>query len=268
MYRASDLYVSEKARKIAPAKVVGTYGSEIVRHAVMFKATPPPEGLFNSEFLPSVRQAENTYGALRREHPLTFAAFRQSPWYHQGILALESSQLTVRSPYMDNDFVRTVYRGPRTDALNGDIRLRLIREGSPTLGKIRTDRGIGGNGGPLAPLSRNALEFTFKAEYAYDYGMPQWLSRTDHMLSSLHLENLFLGRHKTSHFRVWYRDALAGYVRDILLDKRTLSRPYLEPKKVEAIVNGHTREGLNYTTAIHKLLSMELLQRIFLDSSS
>jgi len=98
--------------------------------------------------------------------------------------------------------------------------------------------------------------------------MPQWLSRTDYMLSPLHLERLFLGRHKTSHFRVWYRDVLAGYVRDMLLDKRTLSRPYLETKRVEAIVNGHTKEGLNYTTAIHKLLSMELLQRLFLDSSS
>ncbi len=33
VYRASDLYVSEKARAIAPVKVVGTYGSEIVRGA-------------------------------------------------------------------------------------------------------------------------------------------------------------------------------------------------------------------------------------------
>lgn len=268
VYRASDLYVSEKARKIAPAKVVGTYGSEIVRHAVMFKAMPPPEGLFNSEFLPSVRQAEGTYNELRREHPLTFAAFRQSPWYHQGILALENSQLTVRSPYMDNDFVRTVYRDPSANTLNGDIRLRLIREGSPALGRIRTDRGVGGSAGPLSSISRGALEFTFKAEYAYDYGMPQWLSRADHMFSPLRLERLFLGRHKTAHFRVWYRDALAGYVREMLLDERTLSRPYLVRKNVEAIVNGHTKEGLNYTSAIHKLLSLELLQRLFLDPRS
>ena len=46
VYRASDLYVSEKARQIAPAKVVGTYGSEIVRHAVMFKPTLPADGFF------------------------------------------------------------------------------------------------------------------------------------------------------------------------------------------------------------------------------
>ena len=40
----------------------------------------------------------------------------------------------------------------------------------------------------------------------------------------------FLGRHKTFHFRVWYRDALAGYVQEMLLDPRSLSRSYIERK--------------------------------------
>jgi asparagine synthase (glutamine-hydrolysing) len=120
----------------------------------------------------------------------------------------------------------------------------------------------------MSSAARGLHEFTFKAEYAYDYGMPQWLARIDHSLSPLHLEKLFLGRHKLSHYRVWYRDVLAGYVRDMLLDERTLSRPYLQRKGVEAIVNGHTKQGLNYTSAIHKLLSLELLQRLFMDSRS
>jgi asparagine synthase (glutamine-hydrolysing) len=266
VYRASDLYVSERARKIAPAKVVGTYGSEIVRGAVMFKPMNPPEGLFRPEFASVISDAGETYGELRREHPVTFAAFRQSPWYHQGILALESSQLTVRSPYLDNDFVRTVFRGPRSNGLVGDVRLRLINDGSPALGRIPTDRGVGGVSGRSFPVSRGLLEFTFKAEYAYDYGMPQWASRIDNFLSPFHVERLFLGRHKISHFRVWYRDALREYVRGMLLDRRTLSRPYLEPKVVKAIVNGHTKGGLNYTSAIHKLLSLELVQRLFFDA--
>jgi asparagine synthase (glutamine-hydrolysing) len=266
VYRASDLYVSEKARKIAPAKIVGTYGSEIIRHAVMFKPMMPPEGLFRREFTTHILQAGNTYGDLRREHPVTFAAFRQSPWYHQGILALESSQLTVRSPYLDNDFVQTVFRGPRSNGSNGDVRLRLINDGSPALGRIPSDRGVGGVSGNSFPISRGLLEFTFKAEYAYDYGMPQWASRIDKLLSPFHVERLFLGRHKTSHFRVWYRDALREYVREMLLDRRTLSRPYLEPKGVEAVVNGHTKGGLNYTSAIHKLLTLELVQRLFFDA--
>jgi asparagine synthase (glutamine-hydrolysing) len=266
VYRASDLYVSEKARKIAPAKVVGTYGSEIVRHAVMFKPMAPPDELFRPEFASLISQAGETYGELRREHPVTFAAFRQSPWYHSGILALESSQLTVRSPYLDKDFVRTVFRGPQSNGLNGDVRLRLINDGSPALGRIPTDRGVGGLAGRSFPIARGLLEFTFKAEYAYDYGMPQWVSRIDHVLSPFHVERLFLGRHKVSHFRVWYRDALSSYVRDMLLDRRTLSRPYLERRVVEAVVNGHTKGGLNYTSAIHKLLTLELLQRLFFDA--
>jgi asparagine synthase (glutamine-hydrolysing) len=266
VYRASDLYVSERARRIAPAKVVGTYGSEIVRHAVMFKAVTPPAGLLKPDFLPFIRQAQETYSELRREHPLTFAAFHQSPWYHQGILALENSQLTVRSPYLDNDFVRTVFRAPQNDTVNGDIRLRLIKEGDPILGRMQTDLGFGGNAGVFSKISRAMLHFTFKAEYAYDYGMPQWLSRTDNVLSAFHLERMFLGRHKVSHFRIWYKDALSKYVREILLDERTLSRPYLERGAVEAVVEGHTRRGLNYTSAIHKLLSVELLHRVFFDA--
>ena len=50
----------------------------------------------------------------------------------------------------------------------------------------------------------------------------------------LKLERLFLGRHKVYHYRIWYRDVLANYVKEMLLDSRTLSRPYLERSGVEA----------------------------------
>jgi asparagine synthase (glutamine-hydrolysing) len=264
--RAPDLYFSERAREIAPAKVVGTYGSEILRRAVMFKPKALTPGVFQSECLGLVRQAEQTYSAHRREHPVTFAAFMQSPWYHHGVLALEESQLSVRSPYLDNDFVRTVFRAPQSGSANDDIRLRLVRDGNHALGLIPTDRGLGGTAGPIAETFSHVLrEFTFKAEYAYDYGMPQWVSRLDHAFRSLRLERLFLGRHKMVHFRVWYRDLLAEYVRQVLLDTRTLSRPYLERNGVEKVVYGHLKEGRNYTMEIHRLLTLELLHRLFLD---
>jgi asparagine synthase (glutamine-hydrolysing) len=264
VYRAPDLYVSEKAREIAPAKIVGTYGSEIVRQAVMFKPMPPADELFGEELLPHIHRARETYALIRRAHPVTFAAFRQSPWYHHGILALEQSQLTVRSPYLDNEFVRTVFRAPALS--DDDVRLRLIEDGNPALRKIASDRGVGGDYGPItSAIVRGFLEFTFKAEYAYDYGMPQWVARVDHLLSPLRLERLFLGRHKFLHYRVWYRDALAGYVKEVLLDPLTLSRPYLMRKSLETIVKGHLKGNHNYTTAIHKMLSLELLHRLFFD---
>jgi len=265
--RSSDLYVSERAREIAPVKVVGTYGSEIIRHAVIFKPMAPTQGLYQSEFLSHVNQAGETYAGLRSEHPVTFAAFRQSPWSHYGILALEQSQLTVRSPYLDNDFVRTVFRAPKSNGSNDDVRLRLIRDGNPALGRIRTDIGIGGDSGPFAAtISRFLLGFLLKAEYAYDYLMPQRVASIDHLFAPLHLERLFLGRHKLLHFRLWYRDSLSNYVRQMLLDPLTLSRPYLERKGVENIVQGHLKGDRNHTTEIHKLLTLELVHRLFVDA--
>jgi asparagine synthase (glutamine-hydrolysing) len=183
------------------------------------------------------------------------------------VLALEQTQLTVRSPFLDNDFVRTVFRAPLGSASNGDIRLRLIADGDSALSRIPSDRGIGGDLEPIrSAISRALLEFSFKAEYAYDYGMPQWLAMIDHQFSWLHLERLFLGRHKFSHFRVWYRDQLAEYVQQILLDPVALHRPYLDRKVLIKVVRNHVKGNRNYTTTIHKLLTLELLHRIFLDA--
>ena len=214
-----------------------------------------------------VRQAGETYAGILRGHPVSFAVFKQGPWHHYGVLALEQTQLSMRSPYLDNDFVRTVFRAPESALATSDLSLRLIADGNGALLRIPTDRGLAGERGRfLAAASHGFLEFLFKAEYGYDMGMPQWVARVDHVLSPLRLERLFLGRHKIFHFRIWYRDALAGYVREMLLDPRSLSRPYIERKGLEAVVRGHLKGDRNYTTEIHKLLTLEILHRLFLDS--
>ncbi|TAM83891.1 MAG: hypothetical protein EPN47_03520 [Acidobacteria bacterium] len=264
--RAADLYVSEKVRDIAPVRVAGTYGSEVLTQVPMFKPIDPMPGLFQPELCAVIEQSKTTYGELRRRHPVTFAAFLQSPWWHYGVLALEQSQLSVRSPYLDNDFVRVVYREPKSLDMTRDIRWRMICDGNPALGRVPSDRGVNGakRGLTTMPL-RGFQEFTFKAEYAYDYGMPQWLAKFDHFFSPLRFERLFLGRHKFAHFRVWFRDGLADYVREILLDPRSLSRPYVERKGLEAVVNGHLKGDRNYTVELLTLLTLELLHRQFVD---
>ena len=260
--RSPDLYVNEKVREIAPVRIVGTYGSEILLQAVMFKAEEPTPGLFSRELLPHIRTAKDTYATARRVHPVTFVAFRQSPWHHFGVLGLEQTQVAVRSPYLDNDLVKTVYCAPGPVAINEAGRARLIREGNASLARLRTDRGIGLG----SFFSRGLQEFLFKAEYAYDMGMPQWIAQLDHWFAPFHLERLWLGRHKVFHFRVWYRDQLAPYVREMLLDPHSLSRPYLVPEALQTIVNGHLKGNRNYTTEIHRLLTLELVHRLFLDS--
>lgn len=271
--RSSDLYANEVAREIAPVRMTGNYGTEVLRQLPAMKPTEPAPGLFTPEFLSMVRSARDAFPVLLQVHPARFAAFRQAPWYHYGLLALEQTQVSVRSPYLDNDVVRTAFRMPQAKvaknhaSVDNSVCLRLIAEGNEGLRKIRTDRGIAGNDGSFtAPLVRNFLEFTFKAEYAYDYGMPQWLARIDSVLSPFRPERMFLGRHKFAHYRVWYRDSLAHYTREVLLDPKSLSRPYLaESDHVENLVEAHLAGRRNYTTEIHKLLTLELLHRVFLD---
>jgi asparagine synthase (glutamine-hydrolysing) len=263
--RSPDLYVQEKIRDIAPVRLVGTYGSEILLQAVMFKAVAPSAELFEPVG-DSIRTGIETYSAARQVHPITFVAFRQSPWHHYGVLGLEQTQVGIRSPFLDNEVVKTAYRAPGPDTLaeNEKVRARLIREGNPALAKIRTDRGSGGLNGALTHLY---LEFFFKAAYAYDMGMPQWMARIDHRFAPLHLERIWLGRHKPFHFRVWYRDYLSEYVREILLDDRSLARPYLTRAGVERVVNGHLRGDENHTDEIHRLLTLELAHRLFVDAA-
>ena len=67
--RAPDLYLNEKAREIAPVRMTGNYGGEILRRVRAFKPEEPLPGLFAPEFLRHIRQARETYAGLLRETP-------------------------------------------------------------------------------------------------------------------------------------------------------------------------------------------------------
>jgi asparagine synthase (glutamine-hydrolysing) len=260
--RSPDLYVNEKARQIAPVRMVGTYGSEILLQDVMFKAVQPVPGLYHSDLASWLHKAGDSYNTCLEGNQSTFVAFRQSPWHHFGVLELEQTQVAVRTPYLDNDLVKTVYQAPKVENINQNSRLRLLLTGNPALATLRTDRGTRGLNWYL---TRAALEFSFKAEYTYDYGMPQWLAKLDHAFSFVHFERMWVGRHKIFHFRPWYRDYLGNYVREMLLDSRSLSRPYLNPEMVKSIVAGHLKGTSNYTIELNRLLTLELAHRLFVD---
>jgi asparagine synthase (glutamine-hydrolysing) len=265
--RSPDLYVNELSRAVAPVRMTGIYGGEILRKVVGFKSVEPGGGVFASETMELVRRGAQTYAEVRNCHPVSFAAFRQSPWYMHGNLALEETQVTMRTPYLDNDFVRAVFRSPASALESVDVSLRLVSDGSPTLARIPTDRGLAGVKRTLpVTLAHIAQEVLFKAEYTYDLGMPQWFARLDHTFSIFHFEKLFLGRHKPFHFRRWYHNELAGYLREVLLDPASLARPWVHRESMRAAVQSHLKGDGNYTHEIHKLLTLELLHRRFFDA--
>jgi asparagine synthase (glutamine-hydrolysing) len=259
---AAELYVNRLAREVAPVRLTGNYGSEILRRYVAFRPRRFSSELLAPEMGEYLRAAEATYASETRCHPLSFIAFKQVPWHHFARFAAERSAIDVRSPFLDNDLVRLAFQAPAETAGNVAPSLRLIVDGKPELGKIPTDRGLTWPVRSKANfLKRQVSDFLTKAEYAYDYGMPDWLARLDNYVAPLKIERLFLGHQKFCHFRSWYQQDLAGQVRELLLSRASARFAWIKAGVAEELTRAHLRRAGNHTLALHKLMSLELIER-------
>src|SRR5206468_1315383 len=86
---AVELYVNRAAKEIAPIRMTGCYGSEVLRGHVAFKPTGVNAEIFAPDLVSLGRQASETYAEEARDRRLTFIAFNQVPWFHSSRLALE-----------------------------------------------------------------------------------------------------------------------------------------------------------------------------------
>lgn len=261
---APELYVNSIARDIAPIRMTGNFGGEILRNLQWRTNNRLNRDLFTGDFHNMYHDTTTAISEARQKirHPLSFQLFATTPWLETCLTSIARSQLAMRSPFLDNDLIALMYRAA-PEILNGDdVSLRLIKDGNTKLDKITTDKGLGGAlSFPLSSLMQIYYTSSAKAEYLYNYGMPDWLACIDYVLKFMHFEKIFLGWHKFYHFRIWYRDQLADYLKAMLLDERTLKRTYLNRKAVENIVARHTKGTHNYTTEITQLLTLELIQR-------
>ena len=261
---SSEIYVNKLARQIAPIRLTGNFGGEVLRSIRHIKPSPVMAGLFHPDLYHYVDNIPCTLEQYKKD-PLSLVLFHDSPWHNNNRMVSEQSQVTLRTPYMDNELTELMYRLQADVRKDKQMSLRLIA-GDPAVAKFPTDKGLQAKPAFLLSSIRHLIyEFSAKAEYAYDYGMPQWVASIDNTFRFMHFEKLFLGRHKFNHYRVWYQKELAGYVKDILLDKKTLNRPYLNRKTVESIVASHTRGNRNYTTEITQLITLELIQRLLVE---
>lgn len=260
---AVEVYVNEKARELAPVRLTGNYGSEILRSNVAFRPGRLDRAIFTQEFCQLLDEAEETYRKEAEGRRLSFIAFKQVPWHHFPRRAVEESQLVARSPFLDNELVALAYRAPHYLATSAEPLLKAITAGNPALDTVDTDRALGCRASrAFAKLARTRQEFTAKAEYAFDYGMPRRLAQVDRKLSMLRLERLFLGRHKFYHFRIWYKRQLKGYLERC---RDSLAEPTCYRAGVsKRLINAHLSGRENRTLELHKLISVQLIERLFL----
>src|SRR5206468_3970962 len=136
-----DMYFNKLARRIAPIRVTGKFGSEVIRDHTMFNAELYSGELFSHDFKPHVEQAAGTLGDVKKGHKLSVAVFKDFPWREYSKIAIEQSQATFRSPYMDNDLVELIYRASNGIRASNLPQRRFIRECNPKLSAIMSARG-------------------------------------------------------------------------------------------------------------------------------
>jgi len=259
---AVELYVNRLAREVAPVRLTGNFGSEIVRGNIAFKPRAFNQRPYSLDLRKHIATAVNTYSAERDCHRLSFVAFKQMPWHHHARLSIERSQVTLRSPFLDNDLVSLAFRAPSGMLADPRPSWSMIRRGDPKLARIPTDRGLVHPPVPIITQFRSTSEnYRAKLEYAFDYGMPQWLAGLIGVAKLRWCERLLLGRQKFYHFRMWYRDELATFVKEVVMDPRTRSRAYFSREFLREMVSEHTRGVRNYSKEIHQVLSLELIYR-------
>ena len=262
---AAELYLAGLARRIAPVAVTGKFVAQTLKGERQWPATAPKGALFQPE-LNEVFNDVQARLATPERHRLSAALFQELPWLHHGRLALERSQLEMGTPFLDKDLLALLFRAPDGAIRDERLPLRLIRQCSAPFANLITDMGYARRTRRSRRTPKGAcLEWLRRADRACSGTGSARPPRGRGLLGFLDLEERFLGFDTYTHFRVWFREQLAAYLKAVLLDRTSLSRSYLNAKRVEEVLRQHVSGVEDYTREISVLLTLELVHRLFLD---
>jgi len=258
---AHEVYLNALARRIAPVRLTGNYGSEILRGASTFKPLPWSPRLFRPDFVPHIEEARRSFAEIGTRHQVSFAAFREIPWHLGSRLHVAQSQLTVRSPYTDNDLVALAYQAPLQVRQASKFWDRLLVRQNPRLASIPTDRGRVAGGAPFTTLPNRLYNYAlFKAEWYHQTGMPHWLAPIDRRAPRALRPFFFMGSHKIEHYRTWFRDELFEYLESIL--RESSDTPYINAAAAAETLAAHRQGRGNFVADINRIITIALIERL------
>ena len=259
-FGAHDLYFNRIAREIAPVRLTGKYGSEIVKGRKLIPYWSFPMHAVAPELRPFLQGVPSPNEVNQLNHPLSRTVAENIPWYMSGRLSVEQSQLATRTPYMDNALVNLLFQAPNTPSSAAELQARYIKDYGPALSRHATDLGKLGVTGPVMTSLLYPLQRTLsKAEYIYLYAMPHWLTRIERSLGFWHLERLLSGRHKYEWYRIWTATHFADFIRETLLNPQAGYTRYFDYHALSKMVKRHTAGTHNYLNEINKALTIELV---------
>ena len=272
---AHILYLDGKVRDlVGPVAMSGAFGSQVLgRVRPGLRCRPPDRELIHGDFQPYVTASAAELSSLPSESAMAFLARREIPWYWSRFMSAHFSQYNLRLPFLDNDVIELLFRVPRDGCDGSDAEVAAIHRRKPELMRVRTNHGRGGSGpAPISCLVRRFVLWRAQVEKIFNWdtlphSMQHLAAQFDaHLLSPLRLDRFILGWEYYLHYSRWFRNELAATLEEILLDPRTLSRPYWNAPWVSQIVNDHVRGRKNNLAQIRKVLTIELIHRELLEN--
>lgn len=256
---AHDVYFNEVAHKIAPIRLTGKFGSEVVRTRRLIPSCNFPRHLLQPGFLPILDKTPDADHFTQRIHPLSRVVAEEIAWYEFGRVSVEQSEVILRTPYMDNELVQLMYQAPPGLRDSRDLQAKYVRRKSEELADVPTNMGrVRQNGQLTGTIAYSLFWALFKAEFIYLYATPHWLTRLDRKLEWLKPERIIAGRQKFEGYRIWMKTHLAEFIRDVL-NSRARCTDLFDKAWVEKVVVRHTAGTHNYLNEINKMLTIELI---------
>jgi asparagine synthase (glutamine-hydrolysing) len=260
---AHEIYLNNQARGLSPVRLTGVFGGEILRGVSMFKPLHLANGLVNTDLAKTVTSLARRW-SHDGEHPVTFAAFREIPDLRFALPAASRSQVTFRTPYLDNEIVALAYQAPESVRMSSDCTLSVVKANDPSLSKVPTDMGEMGEANGLAVASRRIFaKAACKLDYFRSEGLPYGLSRLDSLLTQISSALGIAGLHKYLPYRIWFRRELAAYVEGILKDVQGRHSSLWDSRFLERMASDHASGHQNYVREIDAVLTLNAVERLF-----
>jgi asparagine synthase (glutamine-hydrolysing) len=257
---AHDVYFNELTRSIAPIRLTGKFGSEVVRSRRLIHSENFPRHLLQPGVVRFLAEQPSMDRYSQRVHPLSRVVADEITWYEFGRVSVEQSKVTLRTPYMDNELVKLMYQAPAWLRDSRDLQTSYVTNRNHHLGDVPTNMGkLRTNGRLTGKVVYGLFWVLAKEEYIYLSAAPHWLTRLDRKLERLRPERIAAGRQKFEFYRIWIKTHLADFVREVLLSPRARCTDFFEKAWLEKVVARHTAGTHNYVREINKMLTIELI---------
>ncbi len=257
---AHEVYFNRCARELSTVRLTGVFGGEIFREVCTFKPVGLEPNLLHPDVRPAVATVADRF-VSDREHPVTFAAFREIPWNIFASVCACRSQVTFRTPYLDNDLVALAYQAPAEVRGSSNAASQFIRETDPALAAVGTDMGLLGSPARMPAWKRLWARATFKLDYLCNDGLAGGAVMLDPLIESARRWTGVVGLHKYLWYRWWFRNRLAGFLQERLSDPVIRREPWWNASRIGQLADTHIRGRRSALKEINAVLTLESIRR-------